>query len=206
MALSDAYLMSAKNVEKFFNSLQAGQAPAKFNVKFLEQIGFSSSNDRLFIGLLKSLGFLNDTGAPTKRYFDFLDASKSRQIMANALKEAYSDLFVINKKAYDLKRPELKGKLKSLTEGKKSDKIIELIAMTFEALCKYADWKSSDLVLQSENKNIDLKTEEKEIVSDTTIAKKVSPSLHYNIQIHLPDSRDPKVFDAIFESLKKHIL
>jgi Family of unknown function (DUF5343) len=42
-------------------------------VKFLENLGFTSTNDRLFIGILKDLGFLNRDGAPQRRYFDFLD-------------------------------------------------------------------------------------------------------------------------------------
>jgi hypothetical protein len=29
--------------------------------------------------------------------------------------------------------------------------------------------------------------------------------LHYDIQIHLPESRDAAVFDAIFAALKKHL-
>jgi hypothetical protein len=29
--------------------------------------------------------------------------------------------------------------------------------------------------------------------------------LHYDIQIHLPESRDPAVFDAIFQALRKHL-
>jgi len=29
--------------------------------------------------------------------------------------------------------------------------------------------------------------------------------LHYDIHIHLPESRDPAVFDAIFEAMKKHL-
>jgi hypothetical protein len=29
--------------------------------------------------------------------------------------------------------------------------------------------------------------------------------LIYNIQIQLPESRDPKVYDALFESLAKHL-
>ena len=30
--------------------------------------------------------------------------------------------------------------------------------------------------------------------------------LHYNIQIILPESRDPKVYDALFRSLREHLL
>ena len=32
------------------------------------------------------------------------------------------------------------------------------------------------------------------------------PTLHYNIQIHLPATKDVEVFNAIFKSLKEHLL
>jgi hypothetical protein len=32
------------------------------------------------------------------------------------------------------------------------------------------------------------------------------PGLHYNIQIHLPATKDIEVFNAIFKSLKEHLL
>ena len=32
------------------------------------------------------------------------------------------------------------------------------------------------------------------------------PTLHYNIQIHLPATKDVEVFNAIFKSLREHLL
>jgi hypothetical protein len=32
------------------------------------------------------------------------------------------------------------------------------------------------------------------------------PALHYNIQIHLPATKDVEVFNSIFKSLKEHLL
>lgn len=31
-------------------------------------------------------------------------------------------------------------------------------------------------------------------------------NLHYNIQIHLPETTNMAVYDAIFQSLKKHLM
>ena len=39
-------------------------------MKFLEGPGFSNSNDRATINVLKSLGLLDDTGVPTERYHE----------------------------------------------------------------------------------------------------------------------------------------
>lgn len=57
MALPTAYLTSTKNVEALFNAIQAAKAPPKFTVRFLEDLGFKSSSERLYINLLKALWF-----------------------------------------------------------------------------------------------------------------------------------------------------
>src|ERR1039457_7039509 len=99
MSLTDTYLVTTKNLEAFFNALQSAQAPEKFTYRFLESLEFTSSNDRLLMKLLKALGFIDDAGTPTKTYFDFLDQTQSRIVVARAVREAYGDLFAINKNA-----------------------------------------------------------------------------------------------------------
>ena len=212
MALTDAYLVKSGNVEDFFNAIQSGQAPERFTQNFLEQLGFRSTNDRLYIKLLKELGFLDSTGVPQQRYFDFLDQSQSRAILAQAIAEAYSDLFTLNRSAYELSDSDVQNKLRSLTRGKKSDTVIKNSARTFKALADYADWeglaKLNGKPVPEENDDTDETIDATEAAAAPTPPAPAGfkPQLHYNIQIHLPESRDPKVYDAIFQSLKKHIL
>jgi Family of unknown function (DUF5343) len=210
MALTNAYLVTTKNLEGFFNAILSAKAPERFNSKFLTELGFSSSNDRLFISLLKGLGFVDDAGAPQQRYYDFLDQSQSKQVLAQAVAEAYEDLFRVNTKANEMSVDEVKNKLKTLTRGEKSETVTNLMANTFKALCDYSDWtkpKSAPVVpaiVPPEPKK-ENQTGKQEIV-DGLPGKSKSPQLHYNIQIHLPESRDSAVYDAIFRSLKEHLL
>ncbi|MBN8628579.1 MAG: DUF5343 domain-containing protein, partial [Planctomycetes bacterium] len=118
-----AYLVTTKNTEAFFNAIQGAKAPERFTTTFLKNLDFGSSNDRLYIGLLKGLGFLDDNGAPTDRYFQFLDHSQSRRILADAIQTAYDDLFTLNRNAQTLSIDEVKGKFKSLTQGQKSENV-----------------------------------------------------------------------------------
>src|SRR6185369_6317244 len=87
-----------------------------------------STNDRLFIGILKDLGFLNRDGTPQQRYFDFLDRSRSKQILADGIREAYADLFAVNTKANEFTVQDAKNKLRTLYSGKKTDLVIGNIA------------------------------------------------------------------------------
>jgi hypothetical protein len=48
VALQPVYLVAAKNLRPFLEALRPAQAPEKLNLKFIESLGFKSTNDRLF--------------------------------------------------------------------------------------------------------------------------------------------------------------
>lgn len=208
MALTNSYLTSTKNLESIINSVINAKAPERFTTKFLEDLGYKSSNDRLLIGMFKALGLLDDNGQPLQRYYEFLDQTQTGRILAIGIEEAYEDLFNLRKDAQNLSNDEIKNKLKTLTQGQKSDKILGLMAMTFRAFCDLADWSKTvenngakpDNVLNSKSENFN------EIAQEESKALKTNMNLHYNIQIHLPETTNMAVYDAIFQSLKKHLL
>lgn len=212
MALPEQYLITTKNVDAFFNSLLSAQAPPKFTNKFLEQLEFKSTNDRLFLGVLKFLGFIDNSGIPQEKYFKFLDQTISKKILAEAIKESYSDLFTVNIKANEMNVQEVKNKLKTLTQGQKSDKVLGLMANTFNALCNYADFSknySKDITRIKKDIHFEEANENEDNTNKMThelINKNITTEMHYNIQIHLPETRDITVYDAIFKSLKEHLL
>jgi Family of unknown function (DUF5343) len=140
MALTNAYLITTRNLEAFLNAIRSARAPERFTNRFLTQLDFASSNDRLLIGVLKGLGLLDENGAPTQRYYDFLDQTESGRILADAIREAYADLFAINRNAQDMTVEEVKNKLRTLTQGQKSENVLNLMATTFKALTTLADW------------------------------------------------------------------
>src|SRR6266542_5300057 len=102
MALPDSYTLKIGSIPAYFDALLDAQPPERFSLKFLENLGFTSTNDRLFIGILKDLGFLNADGVPQQRYYEFMDRSQARVVLAEAIREAFSDLFAINTKANEL--------------------------------------------------------------------------------------------------------
>ena len=144
MALTNSYLNSTRNLESIINSVINAKAPDKFTTRFLEDLGFKSSNDRLVIGVFKALGLIDDNGQPLQRYYEFLDQTQTKKILAVGIQEAYEDLFNLRKDAQTLSNDEIKNKLKTLTQGQKSEKVISLMSMTFRALCALADWSDSN--------------------------------------------------------------
>lgn len=114
MALPNSYTIKPGAIPGYFEAILNAEAPDRFSQKFLEGLGFSSSNDRLLIGILKELGFLNADGAPQERYFEFLDRSVSQRVLAEGVREAYSDLFAVNTSAHELNVTDAYNKLRSL--------------------------------------------------------------------------------------------
>jgi hypothetical protein len=216
MSVPNAYLTSTKNLKSILASIQQAQAPKQFTISFLTNLGFKGSADRLYIGLLKAIGFLSSSGVPTSRYFEFLDQTQSARVLADGIREAYADLFELNTKANDMSSTEVKNKLKTLTQGAYSESVINKMASTFLALVAEADFSASRPMPPKPDKASEeetLETPEPEALQDgagpRTPARLSSLSglggLVYNIQIQLPESRDPVVYDALFRSLRTHL-
>lgn len=207
MALPDSYTLKPNAVPDYFDALLDAQPPERFSVRFLEKLGFTSTNDRLFVGILKDLGFLNRDGSPLPRYFAFLDRSQSRKILAEGIREAFSDLFAINTKANEMKVEDVRNKLRTLYAGKKTDLVIGNIASTFKALCEYADF-SAPFVTEEEPVEVVTSPENTpppNLDKPPVVGKIQVSSLQYHINIVLPEARDQAVYDAIFKSLREHL-
>ena len=207
MALTEVYYAQVKNVSDIFSALLNAQAPDKFSQKFLCDLGFTSVNDRPFISVLKSLSFIDEGGVPTQRYFDYLDEENSSKILAQGVREAYGDLFAVNQKAYEMPQEKVKGKLKTLIQGKKSGAVLKKMAATFIALCYVADFTGIPKSMVKE-KPIKPATE-----SEKAIKLPPKPqsnhgeiALKYSINIELPSTRDQLVYDAIFRSIRENLL
>jgi hypothetical protein len=206
MALPRSYLTSTKNLSAILDAIKSAQAPERFTIKFLESLDFKSTTDRLIIGVLKSLGFLTADAKPTERYFRFLDQTQSAVVLAEGIREAYSDLFQVKTNAQTLSQSEIVNKLKTLGQGQFSESVLDKMALTFSALTKLADFKSAPAALPVETPV----QEADQILERTDRAlghhtKLGLGGLHYNIQIILPETRDAKVYDAIFRSLREHL-
>lgn len=204
--LIDRYLTSNKNLPAVLKKIIDGTAPKKFTAAHLKGLGFTSSNDQGIPRLLKGIGFLGEDGSPTKRYHDYRDASQSKAVMAEALREAYGDLFHINSRPSTKDRAAIEGKFKATHNV--NERIAALQAATFFALLKEADLDATKTPAKAIREDIKQKPDKRHEESKTSPApspeKHQRPTFHYNIQVHLPATKDVEVYNAIFKSMKEH--
>jgi hypothetical protein len=218
VALPTTYLTSTKNLQGVFNAIQSAKAPPKFTQRFLEDLGFKSAADRLVINMLKTLGLLSADGSPTQRYFEFLDQSQAARVLAEGMEEAYADLYQLNRNAHNLPRADLLGKIKTLTQGQASDSVVGKMAMTFTALAGLADFEARRPAESNggqEQTPAEAQVDVAGPADNGSGAHTPLPAtpgevrlggLIYNIELHLPESRDSAVYEALFRALKSHLL
>ena len=202
MSLPSVYTQSYGQIRDFLAKIQEGQAPGNFTLQHLKDIGFGSSNHRSYLPLLKAIGFLTASGAPTERYLAYRDKSQADAVLGAALKDAYSDLFVIKSHPSEKDKDLIQGKFKSVHNA--TDRTAELMAKTFFALLKQADISHEPVKQKIEPP----KESNKDVLAATPLSNKGAglAGLHYNIQIHLPATKDVEVYNAIFKSLKEHLV
>jgi uncharacterized protein DUF5343 len=203
--LTNRYVYSTATLKKLLRQIQQGTAPDKFTIGHLRGLGFKSSNDRAVIPLLKDLGFLKEDGSPTQRYHDFRDPNRAGAVMAEALRQAYGELFLITAKPTGENRKAIVGRFMSAHNVK--DKVAQFQAATFFALLEHADLETAGP-----------RREPVVATADPEVTPKGQPhggrerpgpgidKLSYTIEVHLPASKDIEVFNAIFRSMREHLL
>ena len=201
MALTNCYVNVYGQISELFEKIKQGQAPDKFSIQHLKDIGFNSTNHRALIPLLKALGFLSADGSPTKRYHDYRNNANSRKVMGESLKEAYSDIFTISAKPSKTDISLIQGKFKSTHNS--TDRNAELMTKTFFSLLDLAD---IDHKKEIKPKIDDGEENPEKVKTEKVIENLIKPTLHYNIQIHLPPTKDVEVYNAIIKSIKEHLI
>ncbi len=127
--------------------------------------------------------------------------------MGEAIKDAYSDLFLIKSHPKEQDKSLIEGKFKSYHNV--SENVAKLMSKTFFSLLSLAELDFDEKKLQGEKvqKRVEEKVEKEEAHSNSQMPIDSNGlGLHYNIQIHLPATKDVEVYNAIFKSLKEHLI
>lgn len=203
MATSLPYLPSNKNLGTLFDKIGTAKIPDKFTHDFLQKtIGLKGTNDRPFIPLLRTLGFLDASGTPTASYRLLKNSATAKGTLAEKIRAAYKPLFDADEGAHTLSSEKLKGLVAQVAGT--DDEMTARIVSTFNALTKLADFAAASPAGAPGDEEED---EEEEIPAEKP--KKGSsklplrPEFHYNINVHLPANGTEDVYLNIFNALRK---
>ncbi len=200
------YMPSVTNLSKILDGIQKAGVPEVFNLDFLKDLGFTSSNDRPVIKVLKYLSMLDSSGRPQTAYREFVDHTKAKGVLANCLRAAFDDLYLSDKDAHTKSVEQLRGWFKTKTGA--SDAVAKKIATQFKALASYADFNAAKPPeTRSAAEAIPELTHEKSEPEPRQPAPDLKGlGLIYRLEIHLPDTQNVETFRAIFRALREELM
>lgn len=203
MADSYPYILTNNKIAPILSKIRSAAKPNKFTYEFLKQLGFSSSNDRAIIPLLKKLGFISEDGAPTEYYDRLRDSTDWQFVLGERMNDLYKDLYNTDTEIHKKGDDEVKGAIARITG--KDEASVGRYFTTFKALSNLAKFGSSPKV----SKEVEIPKESqltpKKSLNISEIEHK-GLSFQHNIEIHLPATTDISVYNAIFKSLRENLL
>ena len=196
------YVTAYGNITKALEKIQAAPTPPRFTHDFLAtKLGMSGGSARPVVPFLKRVGFLASDGTPTNLYKQFRNPAHRGAAAAEALRIGYAQLYSINEYAHSLDEPGLKGLVVQATGLEENSQTVNLIVKSFKALDSVADH--------------DATAPTADIVEEEPPGESGEPgeggalsgfNLGYTINLNLPATSDIAVFNAIFKSLREHLL
>lgn len=196
------YVPSYGNITKALEKIKSAETPARFTQDFLATtLNMPGGSPKPVIPFLKRTGFLGTDGAPTELYKRFRNDAERGAAAAEGLRIGYKQLYAINEFVHNAKDPDLRGIVLQVTGQSEGSSTVGVIIGSFKALRAFADFDApatgvvvGKTLEEPESRNTD----------HGRAAARIN--LGYTINLHLPPSSDVAVFDAIFKSLKEHLL
>jgi len=201
------YTYSTDRLSDFIERLRSIGVPDKATHSWLKSLGYTSSNDRSFIKILKFLGFAASDGSPSDKWMDFR-GRRHEKVMAEAVKDCYSELFKIYPEACSKDVAELTHFFSSRSTA--GERTIKAKAQTFKVLCGHCDFSESPREAKSSHESPTSSHNQKEVAKDNpgkTVMDKFNtgPEVHIDVQVHISPESSPDQIDQIFASMAKHL-
>lgn len=193
------YLQAYGNITRTLQKIQTASTPDRFTHDYLKtKLNMSGGSATPVIPFLKRIGFLASDGSPTELYQQFRNPAQAGAAAAKAIKIGYAPLFEVNEYAYELDDNELKGLIVQVTGSSGSSSTVRSIVHSFKALKELGDFDAS---LQTSPE-----PSAEAIMPSVQPGRSGGLNLGYMINLNLPATSDVAVFNAIFKSLREHLI
>lgn len=204
------YVTAAGNIEKALKGIKTAATPESVSQDFVKTIlGIKGGSGNQITAYLKKIGFATADGAPTDLYKKFRNSATEGWAAAQALKTGYASLYVRNEYMHKLSDEDLRGLVVEETGAEQDSGVVPLIIACIKQLKKFAKWDQAPIEDKSE-KSV-RETLPPNALSQHNPTTPLPPqglglNLGYTINLNLPATSDPAVFNAIFRALKEHLL
>lgn len=202
-----AYTKVSGKLKDFLGKVRSLGVPNSLTTKWLESVGYKSSNDRSILGVIRQIKFIDDGFNPTEKWVNYR-GSNHKQVLADGIREGYPDLYSIYPDAHNRSTEELENFFG--TKSTAGRQVVTAIVGTFRALCDLADFSSATAVQTNGNNVPDIATNAPPVINvpnekTNRENSNFTPKLHIDVQIHISPDATPQQIEQIFESMAKHL-
>lgn len=209
MPASLPYLASPGSLKNALEKIRSAATPDRVTGDFIStKLQIKGGTGAALIPYLKKVGFVASDGSPTEIYKRFRNTSNGGSAAADAVKFGYKDLAEVNEYFYDLGDKEITDLIVQVTGQEKDSAVTKLTFSTLKNLKSFANFEASS------DKNEDEEGSDKNGASKDDNPQDLKHkggrstgfNLSYTINLNLPATSDQAVFNALFKSLKEHLL
>lgn len=203
------YISTPGNIDKALNGIKAAAVPERVSQDFVKTIlKIGGGSGAQMTSFLKKLGFAAPNGSPNELYRRFRNPSSSGGAVATAIRGAYAPLYTRNEYMHELDDAQLLGLVVEETGGAADSTAVKLTVSCIKHLKKFASFAEASEATQNVALPAAPATTENKPNQHNGDRRELGFGLNlgYTINLNLPATSDPLVFDAIFKSLKQHLL
>ena len=209
MAENLPYSTSVGTLEKMLEKIKTASVPERFTQDFVgTKLLMKGGTAYSCIPFLKKMGFVSTDGSPTEIYREFRNSSKSKHAMAKAFRKLYQRLYEMNEYVHDASEKVILGLIIECTGVEKDNATAKYTLSTLMMIRKLADFES-EADDEVEVTSIPFNNNQNTLHEISTLQSSASNkgiNLSYTINLNLPATKDIEVFNAIFKSLKEHLI
>lgn len=210
MASPLPYLVSPGSIKNCLDKIKAAATPERVTGDFVStKLQIKGGTGAALIPYLKKIGFVASDGSPTDLYVRFRNHATAGAAVASAIRHGYKALEEVNEYFYELSDKDLLALVVQVTGVEEGNSVAKLTLSTLKALKAFADFEAKP---DAAPKNAEKATVQDVDGSGRRQAERSDPggrlglNLAYTINLNLPATSDQAVFNAIFRSLKEHLL
>lgn len=209
MAVTLPYLASPGSIKTGLDKIKTAATPDRVTQDFVTtKLQIKGGTGAALIPYLKKIGFVASDGSPTVVYKQFRNHATAGAAVAVAVKTGYKALGQVNEYFYDLNDKDLLALIVQVTGAEEGNQVAKLTLSTLKTLKAFANFDAKIGEAAKDPKTAD---ESKDSGHQQDSQKggggrRQGLSLSYTINLNLPATTDQAVFNAIFRSLKEHLI
>ncbi len=209
-----SYTTVPGRIPDLLKKIRETSVPPKATNEWLRAVGFTSSNDRSLLRVLRQIGFIDATGAPQPAWREYRGADH-RGVLGRALVLGYDMLYATYPDAHSRSATDLGHVVSTKTSAGKQ--AVDKTVATFKNLAKEADFDGlptgrldqrggdgGDADRDVEQGSGDEQEGSARVITRTLT--KGGVTINVNVQLTIPETTDEKVFEAFFRAMRTHLI